>query len=157
MSADVVVRTATARSDLDAAAELLREYARGLGLDLAFQGFEREVRDLPGRYASPGGAILLALLDGRPVGCVAFRPFGAGACEMKRLYVRPGARRGGIGRKLALRAIYLAREAGYRRMLLDTMSDMAEANGLYESLGFRSREPYYDNPLPGAVYYEVEL
>jgi ribosomal protein S18 acetylase RimI-like enzyme len=76
---------------------------------------------------------------------------------MKRLYVRDGLRGLGIGRKLALRLLATARELGYRSMVLDTLEGMSEARGLYASLGFRECSPYYDNPLAGVVYMELDL
>ncbi len=140
---------------------LFREYAATLPIDLSFQGFERELAELPGCYAEPAGCILLARLGGEPAGCVALRPLDvhapapsvsgrtAGtpdACEMKRLYVRETGRGLGLGRRLAERIIAEARRIGYRRMLLDTLPTMAAANRLYELLGFYDVEPYYHNP-----------
>ena len=45
--------------------------------------YEAELQSLPGPYASPGGALLVAEAEGRIVGCVALKPLGEGACEMK--------------------------------------------------------------------------
>ena len=42
---------------LDAARDIFREYADGLGVDLAFQDFEAELAGLPGDYAPPGGYV----------------------------------------------------------------------------------------------------
>ncbi|MEY4752559.1 MAG: hypothetical protein RJA44_234, partial [Pseudomonadota bacterium] len=75
---------------LDATRLIFREYAAGLGVDLAFQGFEAELAALPGDYAAPAGLLLLALVDGAVAGCGAFRRLTdvdyPNACEMKRLY-----------------------------------------------------------------------
>jgi putative acetyltransferase len=141
--------------------ELFSEYAASLSVDLCFQNFAAELAGLPGDYAPPGGALLLALVDGEPAGCVAMRPLPdsdhVNACEMKRLYVRRAFRRFGLGRILAQQLMDLATQAGHSCMLLDTLDDMEAARGLYESLGFHEVPPYYFNPIPGAHYLKVEL
>lgn len=146
---------------LDAARALFREYAAGLGVDLCFQNFDAELAALPGDYAPPQGALLLAWVDGELAGCGAFRPLRdvdyANACEMKRLYVRRAFRRFGLGRLLAQALIDGAMQAGYSAMLLDTLDDMEAARGLYTSLGFEEVPPYYFNPIPGAHYLKVDL
>lgn len=146
---------------LDATRGLFREYAQQLGIDLCFQGFDAELDGLPGAYAEPDGVLLLAFVDGQLAGCGAFRPLHdvdyANACEMKRLFVRPGFRRYGLGRLLAQALIDRATQAGYSAMLLDTLDDMEAARGLYESLGFEEVPPYYYNPIPGAHYLKVDL
>ena len=146
---------------LDAARALFREYATGLGVDLCFQNFEAELAALPGDYAAPQGALLLAWVDGELAGCGAFRPLAdvdyANACEMKRLYVRRAFRRFGLGRLLAQALIDGAMQAGYSAMLLDTLDDMEAARGLYVTLGFEEVPPYYYNPIPGAHYLKVDL
>jgi putative acetyltransferase len=146
---------------LQATREIFREYAEGLGIDLDFQHFDDELANLPGDYASPQGALLLAFVDDELAGCGAFRPLPdadyAHACEMKRLYVRRAFRRFGLGRMLAQALMDRATEAGYSVMLLDTLDDMESARGLYASLGFETIPPYYFNPVPGAHYLKVAL
>jgi ribosomal protein S18 acetylase RimI-like enzyme len=146
-------------ADREAVLGLFREYVDGLGVDLSFQSVEAELADLPGKYAPPAGLILLARNDGgEPVGCIALRPLTAhGACEMKRLYVRPSARGTGLGRRLAEAVIARAATLGYVRMWLDTLTTMQPAQALYESLGFRDAEAYYENPLPGTRYLALDL
>jgi ribosomal protein S18 acetylase RimI-like enzyme len=146
---------------IEAARGIFREYASGLGIDLCFQGFDAELAGLPGDYASPQGALLLATVDGALAGCGAMRPFpgadDANACEMKRLYVRPAFRRFGLGRLLAQALMDRATAAGHSAMLLDTLDDMEAARGLYASLGFEEVPPYYYNPIPGAHYLRARL
>ncbi len=140
---------------------IFTEYAEQLGIDLCFQGFEAELADLPGAYAAPQGALLLALLDGEVAGCCALRALDAvdypNAAEMKRLYVRKAFRRFGLGRQLAEAVLDAARAAGYHSVLLDTLDDMESARALYAELGFVEIPPYYHNPIAGAHYLKVDL
>jgi putative acetyltransferase len=137
------------------------DYAEQLGVDLCFQNFDAELATLPGDYAAPGGALLLALVDGEVAGCGALRALTdvdyANACEMKRLYVRPAFRRFGIGRLLAQALMDRGVQAGYSNLLLDTLDDMEAARGLYTSLGFEEIPPYYFNPIAGAHYLRAHL
>jgi ribosomal protein S18 acetylase RimI-like enzyme len=146
---------------VDATRAIFREYAAQVGVDLCFQGFEAELATLPGDYAAPRGALLLALVDGEVAGCGALRALTdvdyANACEMKRLYVRPRFRRFGIGRLLAQALMDRALQAGYSNLLLDTLDDMEAARGLYASLGFEEIPPYYFNPIAGAHYLRAPL
>lgn len=146
---------------LQLARELLREYAASLHVDLCFQDFDAELAALPGDYAPPGGALLLAFADDALAGCGALRPLPdvdhANACEMKRLFVRRAFRRFGLGRVLAQALIDRATSAGYSSMLLDTLDEMESARGLYATLGFEEVAPYYFNPIPGAHYLKVSL
>ena len=158
MRPDIV--QAESAEQIETARRLFREYAEWLGADLGFQGFSEELASLPGKYAPPRGRLLLALsgdLSGETIGCVALRPFADDACEMKRLYIREPWRRMGVGRGLAQAIIDAAREIGYARMVLDTLAHMTPAVTLYRSLGFQEIPAYYDNPIPGATYFELKL
>lgn len=137
--------------------ELFEEYAKAIEVDLCFQSFDRELAELPGRYAPPRGRLLLALDKAEIAGCAALREIGDGVCEMKRLYMRPAFRGRGLGRKLAKAIIAAAHEIGYERMRLDTLGSMKEAIRLYKSLGFSRIEPYYHNPMGCAVFMELKL
>jgi len=148
---------ATTEERVRLARDLFGAYAESLGFDLSFQGFAAELAGLPGEYASPAGRLLLAERDGRPAGCAALRPMEDGACEMKRMFVRPEFRGLGIGRLLAVALIEEARAIGYDRMLLDTIAFMKEAIALYRSLGFREVAPYRHNPIAGAAFMELAL
>jgi putative acetyltransferase len=166
---------------------LFREYAQSLGVDLSFQNFDDELATLPGEYAPPGGRIFLALFDedDTPLaervherecsrsqtplaaassatfeaiaGCVALRRMDDETCEMKRLYVRRQFRGQGVGRTLVAGIIEAAHEIGYRRLRLDTLPQMSQAQALYRSLGFREIPPYRYNPVPGTRFFELVL
>ena len=136
---------------------LFEEYADSLAIDLCFQGFDQELAELPGAYAPPRGRLVIAVVDGEAAGCVALRPLEDGDCELKRLYVRPQRRGLGLGRRLAEEALAAARELGYRRIVLDTLPSMSEAQALYRALGFREIDAYTENPVPGATFMAVDL
>ena len=144
--------------DIETARALFRDYQRFLGVDLDFQGFAEELVTLPGRYAPPRGRLLLARDGAHAAGCVALRPLEEeGVCEMKRLFVRPAYRGRGLGRLLAARMVSEATALGYALMRLDTLDTLDRAMRIYAALGFERCAPYYENPLPGVVYWERVL
>ena len=158
-SIDIV--TPQTANELDTLRDIFREYAASLKVDLCFQGFDQELATLPGEYAEPRGALLMATVYGVVAGCCALRPLDnldfPNACEMKRLYVRPAFRGLGLGRQLADAIMDAARIAGYDEVLLDTLDDMEAARTLYEDLGFEEIPPYYHNPIAGAHYLKASL
>jgi ribosomal protein S18 acetylase RimI-like enzyme len=145
--------------DLGAVIALFRAYAASLDVDLAYQGFEDEMAAMPGKYAPPGGALLLARgADGAALGAVALRPVDpAGCCEMKRLYVAPAGRGLGVGEALVRALLREAARIGYREVRLDTLPSMAAAFALYRKLGFEEMDPYYDTPVAGTVFLRLAL
>jgi ribosomal protein S18 acetylase RimI-like enzyme len=148
---------AASLEEIDKVRTLFKEYAAALGVDLCFQNFDQELRELPGEYSPPGGVLLLAFQGSELAGCVAMRKISDDICEMKRLFARPQFRGQGIGRTLAKRIIEEGRKRRYRRMRLDTLPSMKQAIPLYYSLGFKPIEPYRYNPVEGAIFMELEL
>jgi putative acetyltransferase len=153
----VKITTTQSNTDVEQARTLFKEYAAESKLDLCFQNFAEELARLPGDYAPPKGQLLLAWAEGQTTGCVALREFSAGICEMKRLYVRPAFRKGGLGRKLAEDIVDEARRIGYAAMRLDTLARMKAAVALYESLGFQRIEAYRPNPEGDVIYMQLDL
>ena len=157
----ISLQTPSTPQDLNAVRRIFLAYAQSLSVDLGFQDFEAELQSLPGDYAPPRGALLLARVDGQVAGCCALRPLDnvdyANASEMKRLFVAPAFRRLGLGRLLAEAILDAARLADYSCVLLDTLSEMETARALYEDLGFAEVPPYYHNPHAGAHYLKVDL
>jgi len=145
--------------DLAATAELFTRYAASLPVDLGYQDFASELEALPGKYAPPGGALLLARdAGGTPIGCVGLRPIPPqGACEMKRLFLLPGARGLGLGRALTEAIVEAAKRLGYHELRLDTLPTMQAAIGLYERMGFKRIEPYYAPTPVGTIFMSLGL
>lgn len=151
------VKHAQTKTEIEEVRKLFREYEALLDVDLCFQSFEEELAGLPGKYSCPSGDLLIGLYGKRTVGCVALRRIDDGVCEMKRLFVEPEARGTGLGRRLAQEIIVVAQNLGYSTMRLDTLDILKAAMHLYETLGFRRTKPYYENPLHGVVYWELNL
>ncbi|HUB20723.1 MAG TPA: GNAT family N-acetyltransferase [Acidobacteriaceae bacterium] len=149
-----------ADSDPEICRTLMREYAHFLnesvgGQHICVESLEEELAALPGCYAEPAGAILLAFDNDSAAGCVALKPLHLDAphrdersCEMKRLWVRPSQQGTGLGRRLADAIVDLARQRGYTAMYLDTMpQSMPSAYRLYSSMGFTPIDRYNQNPV----------
>ena len=154
----IEIVSAATPAHIEQARVLFLEYAQSLGFSLCFQSFDKELAGLPGDYAPPDGRLLLAMVEGKPAGCVALHKIDGDTCEMKRLYLRPQCRGTGAGRMLAERIISEAVTIGYKRMRLDTVAGkMDAAIFLSRRLGFREIPPYRENPIPGALYMELTL
>ena len=155
--AGLVLSQATSAADIALARELFLEYQSELGISLCFQGFDAELAALPGSYVPPQGRLLIARVDGMVAGCGALRPHSAGEGELKRVYVRSAMRGHRVGIALCEALIGAARQAGYSRLLLDTLPSMQAAQALYSQLGFAYTSAYTDNPVEGARFMELRL
>jgi ribosomal protein S18 acetylase RimI-like enzyme len=147
------LREAREPADVESVRELFMEYARGVAQPCCFRDFERELAELPRGYL----ALFLTCENGMAAGCAALREVDRSTAEMKRLYVRAAFRGLGIGQALAEAAIRAARDAGYERIVLDTLPQMREAHALYRNLGFQETPPYLSQPTPGASCFELRL
>ena len=142
---------------LDDIKKLIIEYITFLNRDLSFQNLEEELNDLKAKYTYPNGRIIVALVDEKVVGCVAFYKHNLKRCEMKRLYVKKEYRHLKIGQKLVEEIIALAKKDGYQEMVLDTIKPLTNAINLYKKMRFKEIEPYYNNPLPDVIYMKLSL
>jgi SAM-dependent methyltransferase/ribosomal protein S18 acetylase RimI-like enzyme len=151
------IRRAESSREIATVRRLFREYEHAIGVDLGWQGFQEELRSLPSAYRGPRGVLLIGRVRGRIAGCVGLRPGPDGAGEIKRLFVRPAFRRSGLGRALVERVASWAREHQYDALVLDTLPEMAAAQRLYRSLGFRETAPYAHHRVPGMRYFRLDL
>ncbi|OAQ82517.1 GCN5-related N-acetyltransferase (GNAT) domain-containingprotein [Purpureocillium lilacinum] len=169
--APLVIRQVEAAADIAAAERCFDTYTEWLDMDISFQDYAAERKGLPGKYAAPSGALLLAVdpLSDSVLGCIAMRPIELGPeflrqrrpdaryCEIKRLFVYPAARGRQVSRALVREVTRRAREVGYSEVLLDTMTKMQAAVKLYISEGFEETAPYNASPLDGVMYFSKKL
>lgn len=151
------IRQAVFPTDLQDVISIFREYVSSPTVSLDFQEYEAEFADLPGKYAAPEGRLLLVQEAGAVLGCAALRRIDESTCEMKRVYVRPGARGRNLGRLLVDAILREARLAGYARICLDVLPEFTAAQQLYEAMGFVPAEPVSFNPVPGTKFLALSL
>lgn len=100
-----------------------------------------EVSALASLYAAPDAAFL-ARLDDIGIGCVVCKAQDTATAVLARLYVEPHARKSGAGRALVNAVIDFARGEAFKRLVLDTHSELlSAAYRLYASLGFTEYQP----------------
>ena len=153
------IRLAESQDDYRAFIEIAREYIDSLDFEIGFQDVDIEMAEARRRYGkSDRGAALLAVAEtGEVIGAAALLDLGEGVCELERMYVRPAHRNRGAGTRLCEESVAIAKRFGYRAMRLDTLERLAAAKRLYEAQGFRRIDPYTSNPLPDALFYELDL
>lgn len=138
--------------------KLIVEYTKFLGRDLSFQDIDDELKDLAEKYLPPQGRLLCAQLEsGEIIGCVAYHKHNPERCEMKRLFVREGYRNFHAGKKLVEAILNFAKADGFEEMVLDTITPLKSAIGLYKKFGFVETEPYYNNPMSDVIYMKKIL
>jgi putative acetyltransferase len=140
-----------------AAANLFREYAAAIGVDLSFQHFKDELTGIPQMYAPPKGSLILCRANNHYIGCIGLRSITVAIGEIKRMYVQPAYSGQGIGQNLLTQAMVQARLLGYCALRLDTLASMQPAVHLYQKNGFYTIGAYYPNPLPNVLYFEKIL
>lgn len=101
----------------------------------------------------PEGVFYIVYRDGRPAGMGGVRRLPDGVCEMKRVFVSPDQRGGGIGAVIVKRLIADAEAFGYAQMRLESGPFMTSAHRLYEAAGFRDRSPYEGVEVPTELHH----
>ncbi len=103
-------------------------------------------------HAPPDGVFYIVCNGDAVAGMGGLRRIGADRCEMKRVYVKPSHRGGGLGAQIARKLIADAQSFGYTHMALDTGPFMTAAHRVYEDLGFRDIAAYPEAELPPALH-----
>ncbi|MBK8522495.1 MAG: GNAT family N-acetyltransferase [Chitinophagaceae bacterium] len=146
------------RADTDEAyknaALLFKAYASWLNIDLGFQHFDKELKEIKVMYGEPGGGIILCKTMDEYIGCAGIRKIDSNTAELKRMFIKPAWQKLGIGKTLLEKAVELARELNYTTIRLDTLNYMTPAIKLYKNYGFYEIPAYYNNPNATAVYFE---
>ena len=142
---------------IDQVEELIYEYTEYLNRDLSFQNLDEELADFAKKYTDPNGRLLVCIENNKVVGMVVYHHYDNSCCEMKRLYVKNKYRGQKIGEKLIRELLKLAKNDGYKEMVLDTIKPLQEAIHLYKKLGFQECDAYYYNPMEDVIYMKKEL
>lgn len=163
---EIVIRRAETQAGFDAARALSFEWARNHSAEfpqyrkIVETEFEPEtyretVANLHIQHARPEGAILLAELDGQPVGCVMYKKWEPGVAEVKRLFVDENGRGHGLGRALLDQMFHEMVADGYTRAIFSSVRFLTHARALYESAGFSEIPQPVELPehLRDAVYF----
>jgi len=153
----LAIKPCSTDSDFSFAMQIMKDYICWLGMDLSFQGIDKELSDFSSMYGPPHGLFLLAWYAGELAGCVGLRMLEPKVCEMKRLFVYDQFKSKGVGRRLCTVLILEAKNMGYKKMRLDTLGRMETAKKLYMSLGFEEIGSYCFNPDPTTKYMELSL
>lgn len=154
---DFITKQAVSKDDFELAKRLMKDYMTDIGVDLTFQDFESELKNVSKLYANPEGAFIIAYHNSNPVGCFGIRKIDSEICELKRMYLGQDVRGLGLGEKLLKEALHIASRLRYKRMRLDTLPSMNSAIHLYKKLGFKEMQPYRFNPIPRSKFMEIEL
>lgn len=118
----------------------------GVSFDIAAM-LEDDMNTL-GKFMPPTGRLLLGYVEGQPMGIACLKELSSSIGEIKRMYVRPQARKIGLGRALLRQLVDESRQIGYERVRLDSARFMAEAHQLYRTSGFREIEAYEGSEIP---------
>ncbi|PRX54791.1 GNAT family N-acetyltransferase [Flagellimonas meridianipacifica] len=154
----VSFKKASSDKEYEIGKTLFLKYADDIGIDLAFQDFDSELKNLEIQYGPPEGALFLIYTkETVPIGCFALRKLDSKTCELKRMFLEKTQRGKGIGKQMMDKALVEARSLGYSKIRLDSIKSMKTAIALYQAFGFKEIEAYRHNPFDDAVYFEKDL
>ena len=154
---NIEIITCSTQDHFDSAKKLAQDYMDWLGLDLYYQGIDKEFDTFHKMYGQPIGSFIYATVDGKVAGGVGTRFLEDGICEMKRLFVYDEFRGHNLGRILCDKLLKISKDLGYQKMRLDTIPKLNNAMQLYSQLGFYEIPKYYNNPDKSVVYFELKL
>jgi GNAT superfamily N-acetyltransferase len=143
------------RSDESPGRELLGELIERLNAQYPGRAARPGSVTTPEEMVAPDGAFLVGYEDGRPVAIGGVRRLEDGICEIKRMYVVPGARSRGAGRALLYALEQTARELGYERVRLDSGPAQQHSRKLFADCGYVEVAPYNANHI--ADYFAEKL
>ena len=101
----------------------------------------------PADFSPPGGSFLVGFEDGQPICCGGIKGLPDGACEVKRMYVVPGARGRGVAKELLVALENEARALGYSVARLDTGPHQPHAEKMYRDAGYAGIANFNANPF----------
>lgn len=114
---------------------------------------ERMLRDPEHYVLEPGGTILFAILDGRPIGTCALLKEDEGLYELSKMAVDEAHHGLGAGRLLLAAAIDTFHALGGSTLFLESSSKLKRALGMYERAGFLHQPA----PRPGSHYARADI
>jgi GNAT superfamily N-acetyltransferase len=146
---DILVRMAGDDADIEAARALCREWLewhwenyptdwRPKGPDHPMDPtrFQATIEALPDLHARPRGGIIIALVDGKPVGCVMYSEAGPDVAEFNRLFVSEGGRGHGLGGLMLEKMFEQMTLDGYKKVMFSSAKFLTHARAMYENAGF---------------------
>ena len=118
----------------------------GVSFDIAAM-LEEDMHTL-NKFMPPKGRLLLGYVEDQSMGIACLKELSNSIGEIKRMYVRPQARKIGLGRRLLSQLLEESHQIGYERVRLDSARFMTEAHQLYRTSGFREIEAYEGSEIP---------
>ncbi|WP_171210909.1 MULTISPECIES: GNAT family N-acetyltransferase [unclassified Ruegeria] len=145
---NIIVRLASCEDDIEAARMLCREWLkwhwenypsdwpRGDDHPMDPKSFEAILKELPALHERPLGGIIVASVDGKPMGCVMYSEARPGTAEFNRMFVSQAGRGLGLGRRLLNEMFEQLAADGYSHVFFSSATFLTQARAMYEDAGF---------------------